>query len=188
MSDGTHVYYCTKRKKGKSCTAAIYVKSSDIDNVEIQNSDDDKIQITRNYPNKPNRITKHSCVPLVTDYEKILIEKQIKISKDIKITTPELVDKIMLDICNIKTNLPNRANIIRNANNCRKDNRPTITMNVNFILNEEYIPNKFLVADETDKIFGRVVLFATDQQIDILSQCEEIYVDGTFKVNYHNNI
>ena len=70
-----------------------------------------------------------------------------------------------------------------NTNNYRKDNRPKIYKYINFILHEEYLPKKCLVADESDKIFGRVVLFATDQQLDILSKCEEIYVDGTFKVN-----
>ena len=69
----------------------------------------------------------------------------------------------MLEVCNIKTNLPNKDNIIRNTNNYRKDNRPTVDTDINFILHEEYLPTQFLVADESDKLFGRVILFETNQ-------------------------
>ena len=65
MADGTNIYYCTKRKNGESCTAAIYVKCTNITNIEIHNIDDDRIKITRHYPNKPNKMTKHSCVPIL---------------------------------------------------------------------------------------------------------------------------
>ena len=80
----------------------------------------------------------------------------------------------------VRPGLPNPQNLCRLANYTRDQQRPEEPTDLNFDYNKEYIPD-FCVADITvdDK---RHLLFATQQQLDVLRHAKRWYLDGTFKV------
>lgn len=73
------------------------------------------------------------------------------------------------------------TNLRRVANRYRQSKRPPPPRNLEFELDEQYIPKDFLVRDVR---VGerRHFVFAKPDHLTILCEAEDLYVDGTFKV------
>ncbi|CAF1482825.1 unnamed protein product, partial [Rotaria sordida] len=64
---------------------------------------------------------------------------------------------------------------------------PSIPSDLDFIVPVRYTVNidgqRFLLADlSNQKRFKRLLVFASDRQLDILFQCDWLFIDGTFKI------
>jgi hypothetical protein len=71
--------------------------------------------------------------------------------------------------------------IARNANNHRQKLRPKDPVDLDFALNDEHIPDNFLRKDiALDN--ARHVMFASDEQLQLLAKAKTWYMDATFKV------
>jgi len=70
---------------------------------------------------------------------------------------------------------------LRLANRVRQRLRPQEPTDISFVVDDRHVPAGFLRADVTVKD-RRHVVFATDQQLTLLSKAKTWYVDGTFKV------
>ena len=70
---------------------------------------------------------------------------------------------------------------MRAANKCRQRLRPEAPKNLQFVLMEDKLPANFCRVDvEVDQ--RRHLIFATDEQLDILSRARRWYMDATFWV------
>ncbi|KAK3743593.1 hypothetical protein QZH41_010236 [Actinostola sp. cb2023] len=77
--------------------------------------------------------------------------------------------------------LPSIANICRAANRQRQRLRPKDPDSIDFDIDMSHVPEGFLKGDIGDKR-RRHLIFATDQQLQNLSQAKTWYIDGTFKL------
>eukprot|EP00057_Strongylocentrotus_purpuratus_P029385 XP_011683859.1 PREDICTED: uncharacterized protein LOC100890943 [Strongylocentrotus purpuratus] len=73
------------------------------------------------------------------------------------------------------------ATLKRMANRVREADRPKEPRTLDFDLNENFLPDDFLVADVT-RGGHRSLIYATPQQLQLLRQAQTWFVDGTFKV------
>lgn len=86
--------------------------------------------------------------------------------------------------------LPDRTNLKKSIRTVRKANLPRNPTNLNELvqLPEEYqttlTGDRFLLRDSNDigEIQGRVLVFGTRRNIELLAQSQVWFVDGTFKV------
>ena len=96
----------------------------------------------------------------------------------------EIVEEVMLE--NIEPTMPTASlpapiNLARQANRKRQANRPAEPTDLTFEISEDNIPPNFLKFDINvgDR---RHLVFATDEQCQLLAKAKKWYVDGTFKV------
>ena len=82
------------------------------------------------------------------------------------------------------TALPKPEFIARAANRLRQKLRPDDPNNLDFDLDEDSVPEGFLQADIRVKD-RRHLVFAKDEQLNILCRAKTWYVDGTFKLVRH---
>ncbi|XP_064100445.1 uncharacterized protein LOC135211171 [Macrobrachium nipponense] len=77
--------------------------------------------------------------------------------------------------------LPAPLNIARQGNSKRKANRPREPQDLDFEISDAHIPETFLQRDIT---VGerRHLIFATDDQLKLLSKAKQWYADATFKI------
>jgi len=80
--------------------------------------------------------------------------------------------------------LPKPAHIARAANRHRQKLRPQDPRDIDFDLEEESIPAGFFQADVRVKD-RRHLIFARQDQLNILASAKYWYVDGTFKLVRH---
>ena len=67
------------------------------------------------------------------------------------------------------------------ANRLRQNTRPKDPVDLDFSLEEEHIPNGFFQADVTVNS-RRHLVFATEKQLQFLSNAKTWFIDGTFKL------
>ena len=72
-------------------------------------------------------------------------------------------------------------NIARTANRARQALRPEDPVDLNFVVDPNFIPAGFLKSDITHH-GRRHLLFATDRALTTLSKAKTWYMDGTFDV------
>lgn len=75
--------------------------------------------------------------------------------------------------------LPTCMSQIRITNRCRQQLRPKEPVTLDFIVDANIIPSSFLKGDimvENNRHF----IFATDEQLRLLSKAKRWYIDGTF--------
>lgn len=77
--------------------------------------------------------------------------------------------------------LPKPQHMARAANRLRQKLRPQDPKDLQFELEEECIPGRFLQSDVRVKE-QRHLVFAKNEQLRILCQAKSWYVDGTFKL------
>ena len=75
----------------------------------------------------------------------------------------------------------NTVNIARSLNRLRQGDRPDEPDNLNFELDDNYIPKEFLQKDIAIT-GGRHLIFATSEQLALLKNARTWYVDATFRV------
>ena len=80
--------------------------------------------------------------------------------------------------------LPKPEYIARAANRLRQKLRPEHPRDLDFELVDDCIPDGFLRADIEEKD-RRHLLFARQEQLNILARAKTWYVDGTFKLARH---
>ena len=68
---------------------------------------------------------------------------------------------------------------VRITNRCRQKMRPSEPTTLDFVVEENNIPQSFLKADVTS-VQNRHFIFATDEQLKLLSNARKWYIDGTF--------
>ena len=79
------------------------------------------------------------------------------------------------------TSMPKVTNLVRNLNRFRQKNRPSDPTNLDFELAYEHIPDGFFQADV--KVKGRRhLIFAADDQLELLRKAKTWYADATFKL------
>ena len=71
--------------------------------------------------------------------------------------------------------------LARAANRCRQSKRPQDPVDLDFTMDESNIPEGFLRADIETR-GKRHLIFATEEQLTLLSKAKRWYVDGTFKL------
>eukprot|EP00794_Sanderia_malayensis_P015371 gene15371-biopygen12796 len=76
---------------------------------------------------------------------------------------------------------PQIASLVRQANRHRQKLRPEEPSDLDFVPNQSYIPENFLRADIKLKN-ARHLIFATNDQLELLRKAKTWYMDGTFKV------
>ncbi|XP_056021999.1 uncharacterized protein LOC130054920 [Ostrea edulis] len=76
---------------------------------------------------------------------------------------------------------PKLANLVRIANRTREKLRPQEPKYPDFVLVDGFLPTGFLKADISSD-GQRYLLFATEEQLDVLADLQTWFVDGTFKV------
>ena len=79
--------------------------------------------------------------------------------------------------------LPNITRLAGNANYHRRRNHPQRPQDLDFQLNMDHIPDNFLRWDIPVE-GARHLLFASDVQLDLMSNAKTWYVDATFHVMY----
>ena len=79
------------------------------------------------------------------------------------------------------SSLPKTTSVARAANHHRSKNRPKHPTTLDFELLDDYVPSQFLCGD-VHKNGTRHLIFATDAQLEFLTNAKTWYVDATFKV------
>ncbi|KAI0227997.1 hypothetical protein LSAT2_021485 [Lamellibrachia satsuma] len=81
----------------------------------------------------------------------------------------------------VGTSLPNPDNLARRANRLRAAVRPRHPDDLDFLLNEDFVPDSFLRGDiRVDD--RRHLLFASDRMLELLTRAKHWYADATFFV------
>ncbi|XP_035690632.1 uncharacterized protein LOC118425699 [Branchiostoma floridae] len=95
-----------------------------------------------------------------------------------------IVEEVVMEEVDVRApnpDLPSIANMVRMANKRRQELRPKDPTTLEFDLEEQHLPDGFLKADiQSDG--HRMLVFATDQQLKLLSRAKTWYMDATFKV------
>ena len=97
-----------------------------------------------------------------------------------------IVDEVLVDGMPQAScpNLPKVEHLIRAANRLRQSKRPQDPKDLEFVLQEEHIPENFFRADV--RVCGRRhLIFASNDQLSHLAMAKQWYVDGTFKLCRH---
>ena len=81
-----------------------------------------------------------------------------------------------------RTTLARPEHLARAANRCRQSKRPQDPVDFDFTMDESSIPEGFLRVD-IDTRGKRHLIFATEEQLTLLSNAKRWYVDGTFTVS-----
>ena len=116
-----------------------------------------------------------------------IIQKEVKkiAGKEIFTSASEVVNRVLLTEGIQNATEPLEAqrkpdNLARAANRFRQKMRPAEPQDLNFEIDENYIPEDFLRKDV--HVDGtRHLLFATEKMLDLLSCSKTWYVDATFK-------
>ena len=77
--------------------------------------------------------------------------------------------------------LPKPQHIARQANRMRQRLRPKEPTTLDFDLEENHLPDEFLRSDLSVRD-RRHLMFATKEQLHLLSKAKTWYIDGTFKL------
>lgn len=160
---GVH-WRCAVRNKTVNCGVTI----KEVDNMFIRG------------PNEHSH-PPEACPVTTSKVSKLIKEKAME---DVFRPALEIVEEVMLE--NIDPTMPTASlpapvNLARQANRKRRANRPAEPVDLTFEINEEHIPPNFLQYDINvgDR---RHLVFATQEQLQVLAKAKTWYVDGTFKV------
>ncbi|XP_068229184.1 uncharacterized protein [Palaemon carinicauda] len=107
-----------------------------------------------------------------------------KAMEDVFRPASDIVDEVLREQVNPTipvSCLPAPFNLARQGNRKRKANRPREPQDLDFEISDAHIPEHFLQRDIT---VGerRHLIFATDDQLKLLSKAKQWYADATFKI------
>ena len=128
----------------------------------------------------------HICQPQPGQALASKISKAVKQSATEKVfdSAAQIVEEVMLDhmedgeLCQA---LPKPVNLAKRANRARQKLRPTEPTDLQFTLDQDYLPSGFLRADIS--VQGRRhIVMASDNMIALLQRAKTWYIDATFKV------
>lgn len=153
------IWICSVRNKKRTCPASIIQKN-------------DKFMLGKN---------KH------IHKKKVNIEKRIEIKVNAKKTSKvqtklsgrRIAEDAILPFNNME-NITDVENCKQIINYQRRKFRPIEPEGINFIINFSAIPSYFLKKDIFKK-GERIIIFAIEHQLELLSTAKIFYVDGTFK-------
>ena len=77
--------------------------------------------------------------------------------------------------------LPKPSYIARQANRLRQRQRPEDPVDLDFVLDDNHLPDDFLQAD-VEARNRRHLVFAVAEQLELLPKAKTWYIDGTFKL------
>jgi hypothetical protein len=145
--------------------------------VALQKVDDDGDIQSSEEPDANGEITEAAAVRAATKRDAL---------QDVFKSASEIVEQNMQtftgpDFNGSFTAFTNPRNLARAGNRARQKHRPKDPVTLDFDLDENYIPENFLRKD-IRKHHQRHLLFATDLGLQLLSQADTWFVDGTFKV------
>ncbi|CAD5126279.1 DgyrCDS14435 [Dimorphilus gyrociliatus] len=117
------------------------------------------------------------------------LEVDIKVKTDLKIVCRSdnqtsgrsIAEKVLLSYEPNATCLPDINYLKRMANSNRQKFRPVEPKVYNFNLDETFLPDEFLQKDICEN-GERILIFATNHQLNLLSKSNCWYIDGTFKI------
>ena len=95
-----------------------------------------------------------------------------------------IINELLLQGMETAAAMPTLArpeHLARAANRCRQSKRPQDPVDLDFTMDESNIPEGFLRAD-IETCGKRHLIFATEEQLTLLSKAKRWYVDGTFKL------
>jgi hypothetical protein len=99
-------------------------------------------------------------------------------------TAGNLVEEVITSYVRLEApcvGLPKLDNLKRTANRRRAKNRPKHPEELDFQIQDDFIPEHFLLSDiNTDG--HRHLIFSTEAHMALLSKAKTWYIDGTFKV------
>ncbi|KAK3086377.1 hypothetical protein FSP39_017564 [Pinctada imbricata] len=126
----------------------------------------------------------HPPAPGVNVAVKVAKEVKTKASTEVFRPASEIVEEVMLELGDPsmpEASRPKFTNLARRANRLREKTRPKQPADLEFVIDENYIPDGFLRSDiRVDN--ERHLIFATDRQLGVLATAKTWYIDATFKV------
>ncbi|XP_076113413.1 uncharacterized protein LOC143081063 [Mytilus galloprovincialis] len=124
----------------------------------------------------------HPCDPGLTK-KTVVRAKALKAAEEQPyVSAGDIVDTAMEVVSDDDFNLPNPGYVERSVNRLREKLRPEEPKDLTFEINTAYLKcDGFVVGDITvrDK---RHIMFATQEQLQLLQTAKKWYLDGTFKV------
>ncbi|XP_069163140.1 uncharacterized protein [Procambarus clarkii] len=113
------------------------------------------------------------------------VKETSKRSDNVFRSAASMAEEVAIEIATSQPNsvLPTLANVVRLANRVRKSHRPAEPIDLNFDLALHSLPQGFFKKDIRIEN-QRHMIFATDQQLDLLSKAHYWYIDYTFNVIY----
>ena len=155
-------WHCSVRGKHQHCPASV-----------IQRHDGFYPSVEHNHPGETG-------LPAVA---KVTTAIKRKAADDLFRPAFAIVDEVLLDVMDEQpcATLPRPEHLARAANRLRQSQRPPEPTDLDFLISNDNVPENFLQADV--KIRGRRhLMFATAEQLQLLSSAKTWYVDGTFKL------
>lgn len=153
---------CSVRNKSINCS--VFVKQRG-DNFECKN--------------------KHIHAPVIGCEKVAVISNEVKHKAvdDLFLSASTIVEKVLISELTSAPlpSLPSASELARTANRKRETLRPTNPTEINFNLDETFIPAGFLQKDISTR-HGRSILFASEAMLHTLCKSKTWYMDGTFKL------
>ncbi|XP_065928228.1 uncharacterized protein [Magallana gigas] len=157
-------WWCSVRPKEDRCKATIIQKGNNfLPGHQLHN-----------HPAKPGS---HIAAVITRD-----VKKQAK--ANIFRAARTIVEEIMVENCDLRepeASRPDPGLLSRVANRHRQKFRPEEPKDLNFQFAEDFIEEGFFKADVWVKD-RRHMVFATEQQLEVLANAKQWFVDGTFKL------
>ena len=126
------------------------------------------------------RLRSHPADPAVGTTVRVSKQMKVMAKADVLTSAAEIVDAAIL-VHRTEPVLPNTMHLTRTVNRFRQALRPDEPRNLDFVIDEQHIPQDFLRADITIGT-KRHLVFATERMLDLLSKAKRWYLDGTFYV------
>lgn len=156
-------WQCTIRPKENPCRASIIQRG-------------DEFIVGKNAHN-------HTAQPGAAIVTKITASMKAKAAENLFKSASAIVTEVLLS--NIDStpcpSLPKTVNLARATNRFRQKNRPKDPNDLEFDLMHDHIPDDFLQADVKVKD-RRHLIFASEEQLQLLRKAKTWYADGTFKL------
>jgi len=168
--------YVVDRKRGNTTYWRCSVRSKANHCPATMTQDCDEFRLGRHEDSRPAQSGVEETINVITNVKRAAV-------LDVFRPTTALVEEVLLATVGSKPlqSMPAVWNIARTANRARQALRPEDPVDLNFVIDPNFIPAGFLKSDITHH-GRRHLLFATDHALTILSRAKTWYMDGTFDV------
>ncbi|XP_022809866.1 uncharacterized protein LOC111346869, partial [Stylophora pistillata] len=162
---GGHIdWQCTVRPKGNVCRATVVERASG------------ELVLGPTPHNHPGKVGASLAARIIAKTKKEAVANLFKPASEV--VNEVLMEELTEDPC---PSLPRPINLAKAANHLRQRLRPTDPVDLEFESQPEHIPQNFLRGDI--RVRGRRhLLFASQQQLEVLCRAKAWYIDGTFKL------